>query len=238
LDRRGKSKRLENWGDWHKPARFVGVLHRRGIAGSGGPGKTDSSFGRTDPGQEEVVFSAHERSDISPINEPSGTPLDPPSEQGRNPVMEHAQEPPEATGPSAHGPHLRLRTDETPADFAPLRLFLEPSGTVIEVNRPDMIIGRHTGADIRLPLPDVSRRHCRLQFTEGRWHVVDLNSLNGTQINGEHVLRASLEQGDLLRIGGFTFTVDLHGRSRKTGSSGHVQSILKTLSIRPQSKAS
>ncbi|NJN37217.1 MAG: FHA domain-containing protein [Nitrospiraceae bacterium] len=37
------------------------------------------------------------------------------------------------------------------------------------MNRPDMIVGRHTECDIRLPLPDVSRRHCRLQFVEGCW---------------------------------------------------------------------
>jgi pSer/pThr/pTyr-binding forkhead associated (FHA) protein len=93
-----------------------------------------------------------------------------------------------------------------------------------------MTIGRHSDCDVRLPLPDVSRRHCRLEFTPAGWQVIDLNSLNGIQVNGEQVLQAPLEQGDLLRIGGFTFQVDL---SPASGSAGHVESILKTLSAPP-----
>src|SRR5262245_21567758 len=137
------------------------------------------------------------------------------------------------------GPHVRLHTEvELPPDFVPLRLLLQPSGAVIDVNRPDMLVGRHTEADIRLPLPDVSRRHCRLVFTEGCWQVIDLNSLNGVQVNGEQVLQAPLEQGDLLRIGGFTFSVDLSERDKSLDSAGHVQSILKTLSVQSQQRAS
>jgi pSer/pThr/pTyr-binding forkhead associated (FHA) protein len=94
-------------------------------------------------------------------------------------------------------------------DFAPLRLVLQPTGAVIEVRRPDVVVGRHSTADIRLTLPDVSRRHCRLCHADGRWEVVDLKSLNGVWVNQEAVERAVLQQGDLLRLGGFTFMVDL-----------------------------
>jgi pSer/pThr/pTyr-binding forkhead associated (FHA) protein len=142
--------------------------------------------------------------------------------------MEHGQNPKEGQGP----PQLRLHAEgELPPDFVPLRLVLQPSGApLIEVNRPDMLVGRHTEADIRLPLPDVSRRHCRLVFTEGCWQVIDLNSLNGVQVNGEQVLQAPLENGDLLRIGGFTFAVDLTAPAAGLGSAGHVRSIVETLS--------
>src|ERR1700722_7201356 len=120
--------------------------------------------------------------------------------------MDQANQPQEADSLSVQGPFLRLRTaDERPADFVPLRLLLQPGGAVIEVDRPDTLIGRHSEADVRLPLPDVSRRHCRLSFVDGGWQVVDLNSLNGIKVNGEKVLEAPLEQGDLLGIGGFTF---------------------------------
>ncbi len=152
-------------------------------------------------------------------------------ERGVTAIMEHAQPP--------QGPFVRLHTEaEPPADFVPLRLVLQPSGAVIEVNRPDMLVGRHTEADIRLPLPDVSRRHCRLVCTEGCWQVIDLNSLNGVQVNGEQVLQAPLEQGDLLRIASFTFAVDLTGKASGTDSAGHVRSILDTLTSVPLRKAS
>jgi pSer/pThr/pTyr-binding forkhead associated (FHA) protein len=136
------------------------------------------------------------------------------------------------------GPHLRLHSSAAlPANFCPLRLVLQPGGASIDVNRPDMLVGRHTDCDIRLPLPDVSRRHCRLQFIEGGWQVIDLNSLNGTQVNGEQVLQAPLDQGDLVKIGSFTFAVDLVHLGA-SGGSDHVQSIIQTLSSSSQRKAS
>jgi len=98
-----------------------------------------------------------------------------------------------------------------PADFVPLRLVLQPSGVALELTRPDMVLGRHSEADVRLPLPDVSRRHCQFTFHAGAWHVRDLKSLNGTFVNGQPVEEAPVCHGDTLRVGGFTFAVDLAG---------------------------
>jgi pSer/pThr/pTyr-binding forkhead associated (FHA) protein len=145
----------------------------------------------------------------------------------------------EAAGLPVQGPHLRLHgASALPPQFNPLRLVLQPSGAIIDVNRPEMLVGRHTECDIRLPLPDVSRRHCRLQFSEAGWRVIDLNSLNGIQVNGEQILQTVLEQGDLLRIGSFTFFVDLTPPDGSSGSKGNMQSILQTLSTSPKRKAS
>jgi pSer/pThr/pTyr-binding forkhead associated (FHA) protein len=75
--------------------------------------------------------------------------------------------------------------------------------------RPDMVVGRHSSVDLRLHLPDVSRRHCRFVFAEGNWQVFDLDSLNGVFVNDEAVDQAVLRQGDQIRIGSYTFEVDL-----------------------------
>ena len=64
---------------------------------------------------------------------------------------------------------------------------------------------------MRLPLPDVSRRHCRFVCEAGRWRVIDLDSLNGVFVNGVMVQQAELRHRDRLRIGGFVFDVDLCG---------------------------
>jgi pSer/pThr/pTyr-binding forkhead associated (FHA) protein len=56
--------------------------------------------------------------------------------------------------------------------------------------------------------------------------VIDLSSLNGIYVNGETVLQAPLEPGDLLRIGGFTFMVQ---RSETPAEP----SILQTLASEP-----
>src|SRR5262249_23881460 len=77
-----------------------------------------------------------------------------------------------------------------------------------------LVFGRHSSADVRLPLPDVSRRHCRFDFGDGRWQVIDLDSLNGVFVNGAPVRQAELHDRDVLRIGGFVFDVDLRGGRR------------------------
>jgi pSer/pThr/pTyr-binding forkhead associated (FHA) protein len=97
---------------------------------------------------------------------------------------------------------------ESSAGPTPLQLVLQPTGLTFTLNRPDLVVGRHSTADVRLPLPDVSRFHCRFRFEEGAWYVHDLNSLNGVYINGVRVTRSIVQPGDLFRLGGFTFLVD------------------------------
>jgi len=97
--------------------------------------------------------------------------------------------------------------------FLPLRLILFPGGWATTLKKPDMVAGRHSSADLRLPLPDVSRRHCRFVFTDGSWRVFDLKSLNGLYVNNERVEQAELHHQVLVRIGSYTFQVDLEGAS-------------------------
>ena len=129
------------------------------------------------------------------------------------------------------------REAEPAPDCVPLRLVLQPGGAVIEVSRPEVLVGRHSAADVRLPLPDVSRRHCRLQWVEGCWQVFDLDSLNGVYVNDEAVLQAPLHHGDLLRVGGFTFAVDLAGAAaaEPEPADSLVRSIFKLPAHRPPS---
>ena len=122
-----------------------------------------------------------------------------------------------------------------PPDCVPLRLVLQPGGAVIEVFRPEALVGRHSTADVRLPLPDVSRRHCRLQWVEGCWQVFDLNSLNGVYVNDEAVLQAPLHTGDLLRVGGFTFAVELLAAPEPEPAESLVRSIFQLPAHRPPS---
>jgi pSer/pThr/pTyr-binding forkhead associated (FHA) protein len=93
--------------------------------------------------------------------------------------------------------------------FQPLRLRMQPGDHVIDLTEPDVLLGRQSDADLRMPQPDVSRHHCRFQFTDEGWQVVDLNSLNGVFVNGARVRRlAVLHPGDRIRIGGVELSVD------------------------------
>ena len=63
-------------------------------------------------------------------------------------------------------------------------------------------IGRATGADFIIDAPLVSRVHCRVTaLPTGELEVRDLNSTNGTFVNGERVESVLLESGDRLQVG-------------------------------------
>jgi hypothetical protein len=143
----------------------------------------------------------------------------------------------ESAGLPVQGPHWRPTHAITPAsDFTPLRLVLQPSGVTLELTHPNMMVGRHTESDIRLPLPDVSRRHCRFLYADGKWSVVDLQSLNGTFVNQEPIEKADLNQNDLVRIGSFTFRIDLF-QGQQTPASPDGESLAKRIfKFRPRAE--
>jgi pSer/pThr/pTyr-binding forkhead associated (FHA) protein len=63
-------------------------------------------------------------------------------------------------------------------------------------------IGRSTGADFIVDAALVSRVHCRLSaLPSGELEVHDLDSTNGTFVNGARVATARLAPGDRLRVG-------------------------------------
>ena len=63
-------------------------------------------------------------------------------------------------------------------------------------------IGRAVGADFIVDAPLVSRVHCRLTaLPSGELEVRDLNSTNGTFVNGQRVESARLSSGDHLGVG-------------------------------------
>ncbi|HEY5617705.1 MAG TPA: FHA domain-containing protein [Vicinamibacterales bacterium] len=63
-------------------------------------------------------------------------------------------------------------------------------------------IGRATGADFIVDAPLVSRVHCRLTvLPDGSLEVRDLDSTNGTFINGRRIETARLVSGDRLGVG-------------------------------------
>jgi hypothetical protein len=64
-----------------------------------------------------------------------------------------------------------------------------------------MVFGRLQGCDVCLADANVSRQHAELLLVDGDWYVQDLESTNGTMLNGEPVSRARLRDGDVVEIG-------------------------------------
>src|SRR5262245_27664723 len=68
-------------------------------------------------------------------------------------------------------------------------------------------IGRAPRADFIVDAALVSRVHCQLSAGAAELEVVDLESTNGTFVNGERVARALLKNGDTLGVGKVEFVV-------------------------------
>lgn len=69
-----------------------------------------------------------------------------------------------------------------------------------------LTIGRRPDNAVVLAEKFVSARHAVIRRDNGRYHVEDLGSSNGTRLNGRRVERAALKDGDIVQIGSF----DLH----------------------------
>ncbi len=75
-------------------------------------------------------------------------------------------------------------------------------GQRLPVKTPVVNLGRADYNDIVLPDPSISTSHAKLQRREGVWVLVDLDSTNGTFVEGEQVKgEAPLGPGAMVRLG-------------------------------------
>ncbi|QDT25383.1 FHA domain-containing protein [Gimesia panareensis] len=100
-------------------------------------------------------------------------------------------------------------------------------GKTLKLPERDVTLGREPDCDIRVPDPDVSRKHCQLSTREGTLYVTDLQSRNGTYVN-DQVIEAEtpLKPGDLLRVGPMMFEL-----------AGPKKSIQKPSNLSPDQSA-
>lgn len=77
------------------------------------------------------------------------------------------------------------------------------AGSQYQLDRPVLCAGRHPASDIFLDDITVSRRHAEFRREHGKFHVVDLGSLNKTYLNRKPVETAVLTNGDEIRLGNF-----------------------------------
>ena len=95
------------------------------------------------------------------------------------------------------------------AAFKIERMWILQSGEATFRLKPGAVktVGRAPRADFILDVALVSRLHCRLTAGDDTLDVVDLKSTNGTFVNDKRIEKASLAQGDRLRIGRVELTV-------------------------------
>lgn len=95
-------------------------------------------------------------------------------------------------------------------------LMLTDGTQVYPLGAAEILIGRHHAADIYLSDQAVSRFHALLVLRDGSWRIEDLQSADGTYVNGKRIRAPHmLRQNDVIRIGESSFTV-IRGSERGT----------------------
>jgi pSer/pThr/pTyr-binding forkhead associated (FHA) protein len=79
------------------------------------------------------------------------------------------------------------------------------AGQTVPLKAGETTLGRVGGCDVVLPLPTVSSRHAKVAFADNAYHLIDLQSANGTFVNGQRVANQPLCSGDVIAVGGARF---------------------------------
>ena len=76
-------------------------------------------------------------------------------------------------------------------------------GRKLPITHWENVIGRHRRSDVVVDIPTISRNHAVLtRYDDGSWTIADTGSKSGVLVNGEPVEIASLDETDVINIGG------------------------------------
>ncbi len=101
--------------------------------------------------------------------------------------------------------NVRVPREHGNAAAGAMLALLGASGHAIrryQLDKPLMTLGRRSSNDIPLPDLNISRHHARFELSGGAWYLCDLESSNGTRVNGQDVgKRSRLRPGDIIEVG-------------------------------------
>jgi hypothetical protein len=78
---------------------------------------------------------------------------------------------------------------------------LTVAGEKHEITSSRVVLGRSRACDVHVPDVNVSRRHAELRQEGATYWIVDLDSTNGTVLNGQAVEKERLRDGDKITLG-------------------------------------
>lgn len=110
-------------------------------------------------------------------------------------------------------------------------------GDSIPLVRSPLIVGRRESCDVCLPFPTLSGKHCELTFKEGHWIVQDLDSTNGTSVNGMHVQKKILHPGDVVSFGSRGFVIQYTETGRASNLHEFDEELEEVMSVSLLEKA-
>jgi hypothetical protein len=106
-------------------------------------------------------------------------------------------------------PEANAEPEEVSSGFPNMVIITGPSsGKKIPLLPMTMSIGREHDNNIELKDPDVGRYHARVLYDRGRFVLEDLESSNGTWLNGEKISEVALKNGDRIKLGETELAID------------------------------
>ncbi len=85
-------------------------------------------------------------------------------------------------------------------------------GRTLHLGEEPVVIGRSSACSMKLQVPQASKEHCRIEWREDGFYVVDLGSHFGTMVNGRKVKEQRLEDLDGIEIGEDALRFESHAR--------------------------
>ncbi len=81
-------------------------------------------------------------------------------------------------------------------------------GRKVELSGDETTLGRNPGNTIRVEDSSVSGNHCVIRRQEQRYTLFDLNSTNGTRLNGQMMEQGRLKPKDIIQVGNIELMID------------------------------
>ena len=101
------------------------------------------------------------------------------------------------------------------------------AGQSHDIPEAGLTLGRDYSSDVQILDTKVSSAHAMILFEKGQWWVYDLQSSNGTLLNGAAAEAGKLEDGDVVTIGASTIGFHLEESGASEGPSS-VESVRRT----------
>ena len=99
------------------------------------------------------------------------------------------------------------------------------------------VVGRRRDCDLRIPLVTVSKKHCQFYSENNQIKIRDLNSKNGTLLNGKRIDEAVIQPGDLIKIGPLTFISQINGIPQEPSKADFSAKAARSKDIQAQEPA-
>ncbi len=113
-------------------------------------------------------------------------------------MVPHVPTPPTPPAPQPVAPQPQT---QTPNGAALRAVRGNDAGKTFPLAKDVVIMGRGVSTDITLWDIRASRAHCRIDRRGNAYRISDLNSANGTYVNGKKIRVHDLQPGDMIKIG-------------------------------------